>query len=177
MRSGNWITLSSGNRFYPMDPQADEVEPTDIAHALSMLCRWGGHCKFFMSVAQHCVLVSRLGRTLEEKRWGLLHDASEAYVGDMITPIKRHLQEYRDVEEKVIAAIAKRFKMSLPWPERVSEADGIMMATEAQALMPEGCLSKKGEPDPTIKIEPWSQVKARNSWIFEYHQLFALDSL
>ena len=141
MRSGNWITLSSGNRFYPMDPQADEVEPTDIAHALSMLCRWGGHCKFFMSVAQHCVLVSRLGRTLEEKRWGLLHDASEAYVGDMITPIKRHLQEYRDVEEKVIAAIAKRFKMSLPWPERVSEADGIMMATEAQALMPEGCLS------------------------------------
>ena len=174
VRSGNWTTLSSGKKFYPMDPRADEVEPTDIAHALSMLCRWGGHCKSFMSVAQHCVLVSRLGRTLEERKWGLLHDAAEAYVGDMITPVKRHLKEYQNVEDKILAAIAERFGMSLPWPKRVGEADKIMMATEARDLMSPGCLAKKGYPPPTtIKIEPWSQLKARNSWLCEYHQLFA----
>ena len=173
MRSGNWITISSGERFYPMDPQADEVQPQDIAHALSMLCRWGGHCKFFMSVAQHCVLVSRLGRTLEEKKWGLLHDATEAYVGDMITPIKRHLPEYRKVEKKVLGAIAKRFGMSLPWPERVSEADRILLATEAKALMADGCLARKEEPDPAIKIEPWTQAEAKFEWLAAFNTLFS----
>lgn len=107
-RRGDWIQMHSGIAFWPMDPRADEVRLEDIAHSLSLLCRFGGHCSRFYSVAEHSVHVARLCSP-EVALWGLLHDASEAYVVDLPRPIKRQLPEYAEIEGLVQFAIAEHF--------------------------------------------------------------------
>ena len=77
-RIGSWLQTYTGKKFYPFDPREEEVDILDIAHALSQLCRFGGHTKEFYSVAEHCVLVSMCCPS-EVKLLGLLHDAAEAY--------------------------------------------------------------------------------------------------
>ena len=103
-----WFVTATGRKVYVMDPGPEDVCIEDIAHALSHICRFGGHCKTFYSVAQHSVLVSKhvpAGLALE----GLLHDATEAYVGDMIRPLKRQMPEYVEAENAWHEAIIARF--------------------------------------------------------------------
>jgi hypothetical protein len=111
---GDWMQTYGGGRFYLRNPRADEVEPADIAHALSLLCRYNGHIDRFYSVAEHCVLLSH---AVPEKFAldALLHDATEAYVGDMIRPLKRTMNEYQMVERYVMNAIAERFDITNSW--------------------------------------------------------------
>ena len=104
---GDWMQTYTGVRFYPMDPRPEELDIRDIAHALSLICRYGGHVDRFYSVAEHCVLMSQCVPE-EHALWALLHDASEAYVGDMVRPLKRQLPEYEAAEGRVIAAIVER---------------------------------------------------------------------
>ena len=73
-RKGNWMQTFTGRQFWPADPRADEIDIRDIAHALSMQCRYAGHCTQFYSVAEHCVLLANA--IPEQKLWALLHDAS-----------------------------------------------------------------------------------------------------
>ena len=87
-RTGNWMQTFSGMKYYPHDPRPEDFKIEDIAHALSMLCRYNGQCQEFMSVGQHSVLMSYYV-SKENALWALLHDASDAYMGDMIRPIKR----------------------------------------------------------------------------------------
>src|SRR4051794_27255584 len=88
------IPTASGARFDPFAPDAASIEIRDIAHALGNLCRFGGHCRVFYSVAQHSCLVAdlveRRGAGVECVHWALLHDASEAYLGDLPHPVKRY---------------------------------------------------------------------------------------
>src|SRR4051812_30250690 len=84
-RVGNWMQTFTGRQFWPVDPRADEIAIEDIARALAMTCRFGGHVRFHYSVAQHSFLVS-LVCSPEHALWGLLHDASEAYLGDVVWP-------------------------------------------------------------------------------------------
>lgn len=114
---GGWITTFTGKQFgfeMPTDELRDAVCIEDIAHALSLICHWNGHCREFFSVAQHSVLVSRIAPR-EFARWALLHDAAEAYVGDMTRPLKALLPEFKSIERRVLRVIADVF--SLPWPE------------------------------------------------------------
>jgi len=135
-RRGDWCQVYSGGVFWPLDPRADEVRIEDIAHALSMICRFGGHSKSFYSVAQHSVLVSLIcGK--DDARWGLLHDAAEAYVGDMVRPIK-HMPElagYRRAESAILSAIANKFDLPIFPPQSVVRADNVLLATEARDIM------------------------------------------
>src|SRR5579885_2784587 len=87
MRHGDWIQTYCGVAFYPLDPRPEEILIEDIAHALSMLCRFTGHVKRFYSVAQHCVYVSHRCDP-KDALWGLLHDAAEAYLNDISRPVK-----------------------------------------------------------------------------------------
>jgi hypothetical protein len=105
---GDWMQTYTGRAFWPLAPQADDIDPADIAHALSMLCRYGGHVERFYSVAEHCVLMSYAvppGYAL----WALLHDATEAYMGDMVRPLKRSMPEYQAAEARLSAVICDRF--------------------------------------------------------------------
>jgi hypothetical protein len=136
-RIGDWIQTYSGIAFYPCDPIPEEVCIADIAHALSNLCRFTGHTKYFYSVAEHCVHVSRLCPP-EHALWGLLHDASEAYVSDLSRPVKLHTalgEEYRRVEAVLQASIIAAFGLPEKEPAEVKSADNRMLYVEAEHLM------------------------------------------
>ena len=117
-----------------IDPRAlelDKINIEDIAHSLSMQCRFGGHVTEFYSVAQHSVEVSnRVDKTLA--LWGLLHDASEAYVCDLPRPIKSLFPEYSKLEREIQERIAARFSLPFPIPAEIKRADTIELLTEAK---------------------------------------------
>lgn len=131
---GDWMQTFTGHRFYPLDPRADEIDPDDIAHALSLLCRYGGHVDRFYSVAEHCVLMSEAVAP-EHALAALLHDATEAYVVDVPRPLKRYLDRYHDIEDLAWMAIAERFGVSVTLPGEVVDADSRILLTERDALM------------------------------------------
>lgn len=137
-----------------------DVQLPDIAHALSLINRFTGHSKCPYSVAQHSVMVSRLTHP-DHARWGLLHDASEAYLGDVATPLKSLLPGYRQLEERVQRVIANVFGLSWPMPPEVKHADLRALMAEKRDLLP-------SDHDWGIDIEPmcgpvnpycWTQAK------------------
>jgi len=144
-RLGQWMQTYSGRQFWPLDPQPHEVFIDDIAHALAHQCRYAGHCLRFYSVAEHSILLSRCVSE-ENKLWALLHDASEAYLSDVIRPIKPYLSGYKFREEKVMRAIAERFGLKGDEPAEVKAADDrITLDERAQNMHP--TTHKGGWPD------------------------------
>ena len=129
----------SGVEFYPLDPRAEEIRIEDIAHALSNLCRYGGHVRRFYSVAEHSVSVAK-ACVPRCTLWGLLHDAAEAYLVDLPAPIKndsRLGELYREAEGRLMRAICTRFGLRWGWgaSEEVQRADAAMVWIESRVLM------------------------------------------
>ena len=151
------MTTFSGLRFNHLEPRPEMISAEDIAHALSMLCHWGGHCREFFSVAQHCILVSHLAPP-ELQRWGLLHDAAEAYCGDMIRPMKVISPEYRATEKRVLACIARKFQLPWPEPPELKPYDNKALAMEARQFMPPGALHDGFGNMLDIEIPNWTLV-------------------
>jgi len=170
-----WIQTYTGRAWHFLTPGMEEVVCLeDIAHALSMQARFNGHTAEFYSVAQHSVLVSQCvgpANTL----WGLLHDAAEAYVGDMVSPLK-HTEVgrlFEAVELHTLKAIAKWAGLRLPIPNEVREVDRRMLATEAQQLFQEAAPEKwklNARPYPHLEIVCWSPNEAEEEFIraFEF---------
>ncbi len=122
------ITTISGRKFWPLEPRVEDIDIHDIAWSLSRICRFGGHTTTHYSVATHSIAVSYLVPP-EDALWGLLHDASEAYVGDMVRPLKNKMNLYRGVEDKVVVAITTKFGLQSTMPDSVHRADmGIVKA-------------------------------------------------
>jgi len=137
---GNWMETHSGQRFYPLDPREDEIHPADIAHALGHVCRFGGHVRRFYSVAEHCVLMHDAawdaGHDREVAAHMLLHDATEAYVGDMVRPLKRAIPHYEAIEHALWQVIIRRFNLRDVEETRpvVKEYDNRILITERDAV-------------------------------------------
>lgn len=112
------------------------IDPSDIAHALSNLCRYTGHTKSFYSVAHHTLLVASLVPASLRPQ-AILHDAAEAYLGDMSTPLKALLPDYRVLESRFQRAIGKRFGVSMAANKFVKRADLLALWAESYRLMPE----------------------------------------
>lgn len=110
-----------------IDPDVICIE--DIAHALGQTTRFGGHLNKFYSVAQHSVLVSELVPK-EHKKAALLHDASEAYLGDMPSPFKKLMPEYKAIETELMHIIADKFDFQYPLHPVIKEADELLLAKE-----------------------------------------------
>ena len=126
-----WQRMLSGRRLDLLDPSPIDIEITDIAHGLARVSRWNGQTKGTcpLSVAQHSVVVERLvlrNAPKLDRRWrlaALLHDAPEYVIGDMITPFKYALGGiYRDIEERLSAAIHIRFGLPATLPDPVIRA-------------------------------------------------------
>jgi len=127
---GPWMATYTGRRFYPLDPKPEEVSIEDIAHHLSNLCRYTGAVNNFYSVAQHSVYVS-IVVDKEHALWGLLHDAAEAYVNDLSSPLKECIPQIKEVEDKILRAIVEKFGLQWPMPVEVKKADLAVMSLEA----------------------------------------------
>lgn len=112
----------------------EDICVEDIAHALSQIIRFTGHAKVPYSVAQHSLLVAEIAPP-EHRLWALLHDASEAYLGDVASPLKTLLPQYRELEEKFQKVIAGRFGLPWPIPEEVKHADRVALMTEKRDLL------------------------------------------
>ena len=135
------ILTYNGKLFDVLKPDPNQIDLVDIAAALSKLCRFGGHCREFYSVAEHSILASALiQQEYPEDRmlaaWALLHDASEAYMVDIPRPVKRQLQEYVRLEDAIQKTIAERFDLPWPMPDEVHQADTNMLALELRVYMP-----------------------------------------
>jgi len=164
----NWILTSSGKRFDLFEPDADMIDPRDISHALAHLCRFNGHTREFYSVAQHSCIVAALVPE-EHKLTALLHDATEAYLGDITRPLKQWMPDYRGFEDVIWGRVCKRFDLALDLPASVHQADLIALATERRDLMPTDpaiwdCLV--GIEPMVETIRPWPAAEAR----LTYHQ-------
>lgn len=162
-RRGDWMQTYTGRAFWPLDPRADEIVPADIAHALSMLCRYGGHTRSFYSVAEHCVLMS-MKVPAEHALWALLHDATEAYLVDLPRPIKRQLPQYKAIEDALMVHICARFGLDPREPAEVIEADSRILLDERAVLMsapPRPWRQDEAGVEPLrVRIEGWQPARA-----------------
>lgn len=136
-RNGDWIVTYSGCKFWPCDPLPEEVHIADIAHHLSMICRFTGAVREFYSVAQHSILCSRIVPECDAK-WGLLHDATEAYIADVSRPVKPYLSNYESLERQLHSVIADRFGLPQKIPPSIHKADDILVCTERRDLLGPG---------------------------------------
>lgn len=166
---GDWMQLYSGRRYHPLDPRVEDIDPIDIAHALSMLCRYGGHITHFYSVAEHCVLMSRVVPP-EDALAALLHDATEAYVVDVPRPVKRYIPDYKALEERVWLVIAQRFGIDPELPATVHDADNRILRNESSVLMPDNGWSSNREFLP-VKVEGWLPEKAERMYAARLKEL------
>lgn len=171
-RFGNWIQTFSGLAFWPLDPRAEEVCDEDIAHALSMQCRFGGHCLAFYSVAEHSVRVSQIVPPRDALA-GLLHDAAEAYLIDLPRPVKLSMPDYSGIEKSIAAVIGERYGIDLVnLPLSVRAADEILLATEKRDLMSPSPREWAWLPDPLPEmIVPWGPALAREIFLRRLNEL------
>lgn len=173
---GSYITTFTGLKFYPLDPHdQDRYRIEDIAHALAHVCRWAGHTREFYSVAQHSVLMSQLTEDLVLKRWGLMHDSCEAYVGDMVRPLKKFYSPWRRIERRILEQVALKWGLPWPMPEILKTWDSQLLFTEARDLMPPGTTCKAAVQDVEllkITIKPLPPAIAKEVFLETFKDLF-----
>ncbi|MBR1931400.1 MAG: hypothetical protein IJ833_08035 [Lachnospiraceae bacterium] len=150
----NYITTYSGTHFEPTNPDPNALHITDIAHALSLLCRGNGHVKTFFSVGQHCIHCC-----LEAEARGysprvilgcLLHDASEAYMSDVPRPFKQYLEQYKQLEEQLLRVIYEKYlgtPLTGEEERQVKEIDDDMLYFDLRELLNE----PQERPAPPMK--------------------------
>lgn len=190
-RQGNWIQTYTGKQFWPMDPRTEEVDIEDIAHSLSLQCRFSGHCDRFYSVAAHSVSCAEFVANTYHKGdslwkefsldyseeaisyddmicWALLHDSSEAFLLDVPRPIKPYLTNYKEIENRIMDVVAEKFELPKLGEEHslyLKSVDYLMLMVEHKEL---GMAAKAPSPwkCPKILRNKWPTIKLiiNNNW-------------
>ncbi len=172
------ISTRSGRRLYLHNPHSSQIHIDDIAHGLAHQCRFNGQTNKFYSVAQHSMIVASI-LPPELKLAGLLHDAAEAYLGDIVQPLKELLPEFEEIEARFAKVIGERFNVDLSHNELVKKADLIALATEKRDLMPMDIVEWEALAgiNPIYKtITPFSPDKAKADFINYYLKLTAKNN-
>lgn len=163
----------------PFDPDPEQIELADIARALANQCRFGGHCRTFYSVAQHCVIVSELiearGGSAEDALAALMHDAAEAYLGDLPHPIKHRSPlgaAFREAEQPLERAIRDRFAITSSSPA-IKSIDRALLATERRAFSSESWHWPElaGIEPIDLELEGWLPDKAADAFQRRFEEL------
>ena len=170
-RVGNFMQTFTGGRFWPGDMRAEDLDIRDIAHALSLQCRYAGHCIRFYSVAEHSVLVSR-NVPEEHALVALLQDAPEAYLLDIPRPLKPSLTGYAELEDGCWSVMAERWKLPLVVPPEVRDIDTrILLDERAQNMTPTSYdWNIPGEP-VGVTIECWDPPTAETEFLARFMEL------
>lgn len=178
---GPYLQTVSGRWVNPFDPDSEQIELADIARALGNQCRFGGHCRSFYSVAQHCVIVSELieadGGTAEDALAGLMHDAAEAYLGDLPHPIKHRSPlgaAFREAEQPLEQVIRVRFGITGS-PAAVKRIDRALLATERRTFSSERWHWPElaGAEPLSLELEAWSPDDAAEAFVRRFETLDA----
>jgi len=169
---GPRVRLLSGNYFDFSCPEQSTFTITDIATALSRIPRFNGQTPRHYSVAQHSVHVSRIVPK-EHALAGLMHDASEAFMGDLAAPLKSLLPDYCDLEHRVQRAIFDRFNIAWPMPDSIKRADLVMLRTEQRDVLDSDDIWA-----PTQSVQPlawrlpeWGQTHALMKFVQRFKEL------
>jgi len=154
---GDWMQTYTGRMFYPLSPEPDQVCLEDIGHALANVCRFGGHTSSFYSVAQHSVLVARLVGTThpELQANALLHDAPEAYLGDIVRPLKHGHTMFGDMAQGIEARVALAVEKHFALPHAINAHRIVVKAADRRVLMAEARFLM-GDPKWAI-LTAWRQ--------------------
>jgi 5'-deoxynucleotidase YfbR-like HD superfamily hydrolase len=178
---GPYLQTVSGRWVNPFDPDPDQLDAGDIARALANQCRFGGHSRAFYSVAQHSVIVSRLveerGGDAEDCFAALMHDATEAYLGDMPHPIKHRSElgaAFKAAEDELERALREHFRIKPDVPE-IKRADRALLATERRAFSAETWHRPEldGFEPLDLELTAWSPDEAQRAFAARYAELEA----
>lgn len=153
----SWVITLSGNRFNILQPDPEAIRIEDIACALARQARFNGHTRFFYSVGQHSCLGAEVSPTKEIALHMLFHDATEAYVGDLVSPVKALLPDFEVIESRIHWAISKKIGLEFPLPKVVKQIDRRLLATEVRDLITKDISSWGIGPDEPFEfpIIPW----------------------
>ena len=171
----DYICTYLGNRFYPLEGRIDQIHLEDIAHGLAFQCRFNGQTSAFFSIAQHSLIVADVVSELhpELRLAALLHDASEAYLGDVVKPLKILLPNYKELESRVENDIAVAFGLESLMHPLIKNADMVSLATEKRDLMPhsaEDWSYLEGFEALPTPIEPMSPEQAKRAFLIEVNK-------
>jgi hypothetical protein len=168
------ILLNSGNYFDYDKLSSEIININDIANGLAMICRFGGQCDQFYSVAEHSIWISFfVPKALA--LCGLLHDASESVLGDTPKPRKNKQLDYVKDELELEINIAKQYNIPFPYPPIIKEIDQRMLLTERSQLFKNYKIGDKWayedkHPLP-IKLCKWKPSKAKEMFIARYEDI------
>ncbi len=164
----DFIHTFTGKHFEPLNPNPDLIDIRDIAHALSMQCRYVGHCRDLYSVGEHSVRVSQACAN-KDALAGLLHDAPEAYLHDLARPIKRAegMEKYREAEDNLWLMIARKFDLPAVIPGSVHRADNLLLNTEARDLFDRTPAWADRTMVQPHTIRPLTSPRAAETWFME----------
>jgi 5'-deoxynucleotidase YfbR-like HD superfamily hydrolase len=178
---GPYLQTVSGRWVNPFDPDPEQLEIGDIARALANQCRFGGHCRVFYSVAQHSVIVSELvearGGDAEDVFAALMHDAGEAYLGDMPHPLKHRSPlgaAFKEAENHLERALQDHFAIKPGVPE-IKRADRALLATERRAFSAETWHwpELEGVEPVGLELTAWSPDEAARAFLARFEELEA----
>jgi 5'-deoxynucleotidase YfbR-like HD superfamily hydrolase len=172
-RKGDWIQVYTGKRFWVLDPRPEDVDIRDIAHALSLQCRYGGHARSFYSVAEHCVILARwVWETTGDRALAfaaLMHDAAEAYLPDLARPTKHFMPEYMQIERILEAVIFPVFNVANDNLAEIKQYDTRILMDERNALF-DAPLTWGTECEPLgVELKHWSPAEAEMAFLAMYH--------
>jgi uncharacterized protein len=176
---GPYLQTVSGRWVNPFDPDPSQLDAGDIARALANQCRFGGHSRVFYSVAQHSVIVAELveqrGGGVEDVFAALMHDATEAYLGDMPHPLKHRSPlgaAFKDAEDHLERALHERFGIKPDVPE-IKRADRALLATERRAFSSEDWHwpELEGVEPLDLELTAWSPDEAAQAFAERYAEL------
>lgn len=177
---GDWIQTYTGKQVFPTELRPEDVCPEDIAHSLSLQCRYAGHTRWHYSVAQHCVLICdhafEITKDGDTALVGLLHDATEAYLVDLPAPVKDAIPAYQEIERKAAKVIAEAFGLESIHSPLIRSLDLRIRQDERAALLGE----PPAEWDLTwlplgINIDSWSPERAEYEFTSRLYQYLDVD--
>lgn len=175
-RKGDWIQTYCSRQFWVIDPRPDDFDIRDIAHALSLICRFNGHCLRFYSVAEHSILMAiyflKKGQ-YANAYWALMHDCTEAYLCDVPRPIKPLLPGYKEVENNLMRMAAIKFGLQgSAMPTAVKDVDYAILFAEAEQNMGPAPEVWNSPVKPlNVKLQYWTPEQAERNFLMVFEAI------